>query len=109
MSSSSSLRQRRQGFVPQRKPTGELKPVTENSTDNSDRASSTSTVKLSHSRAESSVSSMNGFLSVSSGETSSGAVSPIDGPAGRLGTYTQGTVFSQVRSTLNSVKGPSWA
>lgn len=85
VSSSTSIRSRRQGFVPSKT---RLDPnlISETGSQASNRSSQASTIRPSHSRATSSVSTLNGFLAASSGgETSSGAVSPIDGPAGRYG------------------------
>jgi len=83
VSSSASIRSRRQGFVPSKT---RLDPnaVSELSGQASVRSSLASTIKPTHSRANSSVSTLNGFLTASSGgETSSGAVSPIEGLMGR--------------------------
>lgn len=82
VSSSASLRSRRQGFVP-RKSTLDQNTLTSQSSQSSIH-SATSTIRPMHSRGGSSVSTLNGFLAAGSGgETSSGAVSPIDGPSGR--------------------------
>lgn len=85
-SSSASLRQRRQGFVPTRKPTptNDMNRVSELSEADDNRVSSASTIKAAHSRQSSSLSTRSGFLAASSGGSSSGAVSPIDGPSPRF-------------------------
>lgn len=83
-SSSASLRQRRQGFVPTRKPTNDLNRVSQLSKPDDNRSSSASTIKPVHSRQSSSISTRSGFLAASSGGSSSGAVSPIDGPVSRF-------------------------
>lgn len=83
-SSSASLRQRRQGFVPTRKPTNDLNRVSETSKLDENRSSSASTIKAAHSRQSSSVSTKSGFLAASSGGSSSGAPSPVDGPMNRF-------------------------
>ena len=103
-SSSASLRQRRQGFVPQRNPTGDLNPVSEVASQMSTRSSHASTIKPTHSRTTSSISSVNGFLSVSSGESSSGAVSPTGGPGARFGSVRR---LSSLPENRNSKVQPS--
>lgn len=78
---SASLRQRRQGYVPkrgERKATGELNPLAEAPTESADRMSQTSTIKGSHTRGSSSVSTVNSSLASSSGETSSSSGSPVE-------------------------------
>lgn len=84
VSSSTSLRSRRQGFVPSK---SKLDPsaVSEQSGRGSARSSYASTIRPDHPRATSSVSTTNGFLTAGSGGESSGALSPIDGPRGRHG------------------------
>lgn len=82
--SSSSSRSKRLGFVPRK--TSELSAVNESADQVSIRSSQASTIRAIHSRNTSSASGVNGFLNVSSGgESSSGAVSPVDGLAGRYG------------------------
>lgn len=83
LSSSASVRQRRLGYVPSRKPTVELRAVDETSDQASSRSSQASTIRPTHSRATSSVSTANGLLNTSSGEASSGAMSPVEGRASR--------------------------
>ncbi|KAK5134258.1 hypothetical protein LTR08_006802 [Meristemomyces frigidus] len=84
VSSSSSIRSRRQGYVPNKTRldpdlASEAGVVTA-------RSSQASTIRPAHSRGNSSMSTLNGFLAAhSGGETSSGAVSPIDGPLGKYG------------------------
>lgn len=69
------------------------------------RSSQASTIKPTHSRANSSISTLNGFLTASSGgETSSGAVSPIDGPVGRHGAVRR---LSSLPESRNSRVQPS--
>lgn len=98
VSSSSSLRARRQGFVP-RKPT-DLSSVRESDGTFSSRSSQTSTIRASHSRNPSSASTINGFLTASSGgETSSGAVSPIDGPINRFGSVRRLSSLPESRNS----------
>ncbi|KAK0836230.1 RAM signaling network component [Friedmanniomyces endolithicus] len=89
LSSSSSIKSRRQGLVAPKKAQFSLGPGDDNefSGQTSGRSSQASTIRPSHSRATSSISTLNGFLAASSGgETSSGAVSPIDGAMGRYGS-----------------------
>ena len=77
-SSSASLRQRRQGFVQSRKATGDLTLVPEG--DNQTvRSSQASTIKATHTRGASSVSTVNSYLGSSSTGGSSGLTSPIEG------------------------------
>ena len=78
-SSSASLRQRRQGFVPSRKPTGDLKLVPKVDSQVVDRSSQASTIKAIHNRATSSISSVNSYLATSSAGGSSGLASPVGG------------------------------
>lgn len=78
---SASLRQRRQGYVPkrgERKVTGELNPLTEAPSEPGDRLSQASTIKPTHNRATSSISTVNSFLNSSGGETSSSGGSPSE-------------------------------
>jgi len=77
---SSSLRSRRQGYVPKRdrKVTGELNPLTEDSSEGPDRTSQASTIKPMHSRVSSTVSTGSSVFVSSGGETSSGPGSPTD-------------------------------
>ena len=78
---SASLRQRRQGFVPkrgERKVTGELNPLAEAPSEAGDRLSQASTIKATHARATSSISTVNSFLNSSGGETSSSGGSPTE-------------------------------
>ncbi|KAK3113985.1 RAM signaling network component [Teratosphaeriaceae sp. CCFEE 6253] len=83
--SSSSIKSRRQGLVPPKKSVLGIGNANELRGPASARSSS-STIRPAHSRATSSISTINGFLSAGSGgETSSGAVSPIDGTVGRYG------------------------
>lgn len=84
MASSASLRQRRQGWLHPRKVTGDLNIVSEGPGPLSARTSQASTIKPMHSRDTSTASTLNGSFTASSGETSSGALSPIEGPHGRL-------------------------
>ncbi|KAK0831408.1 RAM signaling network component [Friedmanniomyces endolithicus] len=89
LSSSSSIKSRRQGLVAPKKAQFSLGSGDGNdfSGQTSGRSSQASTIRPSHSRATSSISTLNGFLAASSGgETSSGAVSPIDGVMGRYGS-----------------------
>ena len=100
---SASLRQqKRQGYVPDRvpnrKPTGDLNPVSEAKGKDPDRASKASTIKPAHSRGMSSISTINSFIAASSGETSSDAVSPIDGPGVRFDSVTSLPMSSLDRS-----------
>ncbi|KAK5127644.1 hypothetical protein LTR85_006985 [Meristemomyces frigidus] len=86
VSSTSSIRSRRQGFVPSKT---RLDPgtVSELGGAPSVRLSQASTIRPSHTRGNSSASTLNGFLTASSGgETSSGAVSPVDGLISRYGS-----------------------
>ncbi|KYG49080.1 hypothetical protein M433DRAFT_82746 [Acidomyces richmondensis BFW] len=85
VASSTSLRARRQGFVP-RKTVLESNSIMETASNASSRSSQASTIKPSHSRGNSVVSFSNGLLSANSGEISSATVSPVDGPFHRYGT-----------------------
>ncbi|KAK3673747.1 RAM signaling network component [Recurvomyces mirabilis] len=88
VSSASSIKSRRQGLVAPKKTNLTHESLAGLGGPESARTSQASTLRASasHSRATSSISTLNGFLTASSGtETSSGAVSPIDGPAGRYG------------------------
>lgn len=84
VSSSASVRSRRQGFVPAKT---RLDPgaVSEAGGQTSARSSYASTLRPSHSRASSSISTLNGYLAAGSADGSSGAASPVDGPQGRQG------------------------
>ncbi|KAF2765717.1 hypothetical protein EJ03DRAFT_377553 [Teratosphaeria nubilosa] len=84
ISSSASIRARRQGFVP-RKTALDANTVSVNGPSASAR-SIQATIKPSHSRATSSISTLNGFLSASSEAESSGAASPVDGGLGIFGS-----------------------
>ncbi|KAK3632373.1 RAM signaling network component [Elasticomyces elasticus] len=84
VSSMSSIKSRRQGLVAPKKSALGIGNGHDLSGQASVRSSQASTIRPSHSRATSSISTLNGFLSASSGgETSSGAVSPVDGSIGR--------------------------
>ena len=101
VTSTASLRQRRQGYVPTRKATGDhLSLVSESASDISSRSSQASTIKPSHTRATSSVSTVNSYLAASSGETSSDAVSPIEGPRIRF-DKVRGLSISQQRQKFS--------
>ncbi len=78
VSSTISLRQRRQGFVPQRKPTGDLEPVSEDTP----RLTQGSTLKPTHVRSTSSVSTVN---------SAHAAATPT---SGRLGNFRKQYSFS---------------
>ena len=120
MSSSSSLRQRRQGVVQPRKPTGDLKPVNEagnqRSTNQmsalrmseivSQRSSQASTIKPTHSRNTSSASIVNSFLAASSSETSSGAFSPVGGHPGRYGSVRRLSSLPENRNSRVQTTDP---
>lgn len=82
-SSSASLRQRRQGFVPSRKATGDLTLVSEAQRQSSSRSSQASTIKPTHTRGMSSVSTVNSYQSSSAGG-SSGLASPVEGSKARF-------------------------
>lgn len=89
VSSLSSIRTRRQGFVPSKRTVSntntstDLGAVSEVAGQDSARSSQV-TLRPPHSRNTSMASTYNGFLAPhSSGETSSGAASPVDGPLNR--------------------------
>ncbi|KAK5171328.1 RAM signaling network component [Saxophila tyrrhenica] len=84
---SASLRSRRQGYVPKRdrKVTGELNPLAEAPSETPDRSSQASTIKPTHSRATSTLSTTSSVLHMSGGETSSGPGSPTDMMASQSG------------------------
>ena len=108
-SSSDSLRQRRQGFVPSRKATGDLTLVPETSSQASTRSSQASTIKPQHARAASSISTVNSYIGSSSAGGSSGLTSPIEGPAVRfqsedLSKSQQGTQSSDSSDAVKSMK-----
>lgn len=73
VSSWSNLRQRRQGYVPTRRPTGDLEALNEDM----DRLTQTSMARPTHVRASSSISTTQSTTGPSSGDTS-GAVSPVE-------------------------------
>ncbi|EMC97600.1 hypothetical protein BAUCODRAFT_122033 [Baudoinia panamericana UAMH 10762] len=106
-SASGSLRARRQGLIAPRKPTLDISSSDQASSAASVRASQASTIRAAHSRANSSVSTLNGFLyPSSSGETSSGAVSPIDGSMSRYGAVRRLSSLPENRnSKLQSGNG----
>ncbi|GAB1742450.1 hypothetical protein NU219Hw_g7996t1 [Hortaea werneckii] len=81
ISSSASIRSRRQGFVPSKTRLGS-NAVSE-AGDQRTGTLSNSISRPSHSRATSSVSMLNGFLAPGSGGDSSGAVSPVGGARSR--------------------------
>ncbi|KAI7313630.1 hypothetical protein KC326_g5445 [Hortaea werneckii] len=81
ISSSASIRSRRQGFVPSKTRLGS-NAVSEAGDQRTGRLSN-SVSRPSHSRATSSVSTLNGFLAPGSGGDSSGAVSPVGGARSR--------------------------
>jgi hypothetical protein len=94
VSSLSSIRARRQGYVPSKRTVSsnntnntDLNAVSETASQDSSRSSQV-TIKAPHSRNPSIASTYNGYLAPNgSGETSSGAASPIDGgPAERYNT-----------------------
>lgn len=93
LSSSASLRARRQGFVPSKRVISNQTPDTSNSNETASQGSSRSsqaTIRAPHSRQTSIASTYQGLLAASSGgETSSGAVSPIDGPVNRYAPAQQ--------------------
>lgn len=98
VSTTASVRSRRQGFVPRKHP--ELSSLTELSTSASSRSSQSTIRAVLHTRASSSISTLNGFLSASSGgETSSGAVSPVDGPIGRYGSTRRLSSLPEIRNS----------
>lgn len=70
--------------MPTRKPANDIARVGEMSQADDYRSSTASTIKAAHSRQSSSISTRSGFLAASSGGSSSGAVSPIDGPLNRF-------------------------
>ena len=81
VSSSASLRQRRQGFVPTRsRATVDLNSVTEATNEVPDRFSQASTIKATHTRGTSSVSTVNSLLAPSNDGMSSGFTSPTGSP-----------------------------
>ncbi|RYF41361.1 MAG: GLPGLI family protein, partial [Cytophagaceae bacterium] len=92
VSSLSSIRARRQGYVPSKRTVSsnttntDLNAVSETASQDSSRSSQV-TIKAPHSRNPSIASTYNGYLAPNgSGETSSGAASPIDGPIERYNT-----------------------
>lgn len=96
VASSTSLRARRQGFVP-RKTALDNNSVMETASNASSRSSQASTIKPSHSRGNSVVSFSNGLLSANSGEISSGPVSPVDDPIHRYGTAHRLSSLAETR------------
>ena len=68
------------------------------------RSSSASTIKAAHSRQSSSVSVRSGFLAASSGGSSSGAVSPVDGPTNR---FANGSRLSSLPENRDSRVQPT--
>ena len=103
LTSTLSLRQRRQGFVTSRKVTPDLAHVPAITAQDGDRLSSKSTVRLNHSRGNSSVSTLNGFLAASSGGSSSGAVSPVDG-ASRINGVRRLAVLPENRNSTSQTQ-----
>lgn len=102
VSSTSSVRSRRQGFVPRKN--ADFSSPSDSTGLASMRSSTASTIKPTHSRATSSLSTLNGFLSAtSSGGESSGAVSPIES-SGRQGALRTGlsTGLSSLPENRNS-------
>ena len=99
-SSTASLRQRRQGIVQPRKATGDLTLVPEAGSQASDRSSQASTIKPTHTRATSSISTVNSFLASSSAGSSSVA-SPIEGPGFQFGSEAL-SKSQQIRKTADS-------
>lgn len=93
LSSSASLRARRQGFVPSKRVISNQTPDTNISNDAASQGSSRSsqaTIRAPHSRNASIASTYQGLLAANSGgETSSGAVSPVDGPVNRYASAQQ--------------------
>jgi len=93
LSSSASLRARRQGFVPSKRVISNQIPDTSNSNDTASQGSSRSsqaTIRAPHSRQTSISSTYQGLLAANSGgETSSGAVSPVHGPVKRYASAQQ--------------------
>lgn len=101
VSSLSSIRTRRQGYVPSKRTvsnntsTTDLSAVSETATQASSR-SSQRTIKPSHSRNTSVASSYQGYLAPNgNGEISSGAASPIDGPVNRYQTERAAAIIEQ--------------
>ncbi|CAK1362557.1 uncharacterized protein RHO25_007185 [Cercospora beticola] len=98
-----SIRNRRQGYVPH-KHTG-LNSLDEMSSRMSARTSQASTLTPPHSRAPSVNSA---YLGVSGGESSSGAVSPVDGPVSRIALSRTLSSLPESRNsmvpTMNSIK-----
>lgn len=80
VTSSVSLRQRRQGFVPTRKPAGDLASVTEDT----NRMKQSATNGHTHTRGTSSVSTVNSAAPANSADTS-GTASPVPGRSGQSG------------------------
>ncbi|KAK5110722.1 hypothetical protein LTR62_005599 [Meristemomyces frigidus] len=88
LTSVSSIKSRRQGLVAPKKTAINIDDLADPSGAGSIRSSQASTLRgtAAHSRATSSVSTLNGFLTASSGaETSSSTASPVDGPFGKFG------------------------
>ncbi|GAB7365235.1 hypothetical protein MBLNU230_g6320t1 [Neophaeotheca triangularis] len=82
VSSSASLRARRQGFVPTR--TNRSATPVDTVSRTSSRSSTASTIKPEHANHSSIASSLNGYLAASNGDDSSGGMSPVDGQVGRF-------------------------
>lgn len=101
---SANMKNRRQGYVPRKNTTtGEM------SSQLSARSIQAPTLTPPHSRAPSVTSSFNGYLAIgSSGETSSGAVSPIDGSVSRTLLSRKLASLPESRNsrppTINSIK-----
>lgn len=100
---STNIKNRRQGYVPRKNTTtGEI------SSQLSARSIQAPTLTPPHSRAPSVTSSFNGYLAIGSGETSSGAVSPIDGPVSRALLTRKLASLPESRNsrppTINSIK-----
>ncbi|TKA73107.1 hypothetical protein B0A55_04840 [Friedmanniomyces simplex] len=106
LSSSSSIKSRRQGLVAPKKSQLSIGNGFEPTGQASARSSQASTIRPSHSRATSSISTLNGFLTASSGgETSSGANRNSDVQASSLAKAGKRLLFSlfQLRAPVEEV------
>ncbi|KXT04192.1 hypothetical protein AC578_105 [Pseudocercospora eumusae] len=103
--SSASIRNRRQGYVPRKN--ANMNSLSEMQSQLSARSSAAPTLTPPHSRAPSVTSNYNGYLSAG-GESSSGAVSPIDGPVSRAMLSRKLSSLPESRNsrlpTINAIK-----
>ncbi|EME83953.1 uncharacterized protein MYCFIDRAFT_195140 [Pseudocercospora fijiensis CIRAD86] len=103
--SSANIRNRRQGYVPRKN--AKMNSLSEMQSQLSARSSAAPTLTPPHSRAPSVTSNYNGYLSAG-GESSSGAISPIDGPVSRAMLSRKLSSLPESRNsrlpTINAIK-----